>query len=105
MSDFTSAWGELFAAQTESIGSTTQATVGAVTANAVVSELDFDAIIAEGGIGESGGYELQMLVSAFGSRPVKNSAVTVYSDALFVLKVRTNNGIYYITAGDPASQD
>lgn len=101
MSGFTTAFDELVAVQNAEYGSARTALVGATTVPAVVSALDFDNVFMVGGIGENGGFDVQVKASALPSRPVKYSAVTVEGRKLSVLRVTDANGIYTITCGDP----
>lgn len=107
MSATTSAWTELYAAQTEAVGSALTATIGAVASSKPVipSESPFQDIIERGGVGNEGDITLQMLASDFSGPPVQNSAVTVLSRTLSVLDFSLNNGIYYIVAGDATSRE
>jgi len=107
MSATTDAWSELYAAQTDAVGSVLTATIGAVaSAKPVIpSESPFQDIIEAGGVGNEGELTLQMLASDFSGAPVQNSAATVLGRTLTVLDYKLNNGIYYITVGDANSRE
>ncbi len=62
----------LLDAQEEAFGERMKATVGAVTdKDALVEELTYDEIIAAGGVGESGGFRIQMRKSDFVLTPTQ----------------------------------
>lgn len=111
MSATTSAWVELYSAQTEAIGVAILATVTGYAASkpAIISDLTSDEIIVEGGEAEKGGFKLQMLASDFSSEPPKATVVTCNGAAaglnLTVLSTNLNNGIRYLTIGDFAATE
>ena len=109
MSATTSAWAELYSAQTEAIELAIKATIGAyaVSKRAILSELTSDEIIVEGGTAENGGFKLQMLDSDFSSAPPKGTVCAVNGSAaglaLEVISSTLNNGIRHLTVGDFAA--
>jgi hypothetical protein len=101
-----SAWRELYAVQTEVIGVAIVATVGAVASSkpAIISETSLDNQIISGGVGEGGGFELQMLESDLSAAPAEAVAVTCNGSAtgkaLVLISSKLNNGLWYLTVGD-----
>ncbi len=100
------AWEATYRANTAANGAQT-ATIGPVnTKRAIVSEMTADEILAVGGTAEAGGFNIQMLASDFDSPPEKFQDVEVFGPTLAVqpglkvVNVNTNNGVYYIQAGD-----
>ena len=110
MSALTDAWEALYAAQTEATGEAIIATVGTYAVNkpAVVSALDLNSIVVDGGVAEAGGFNIQMLASDFSGEPPKQTAISAGGSAdghpLEVYSVNVNNGIYYIVAVDYAAE-
>ncbi len=104
---FATVWPELYAAQTEAVGSALVATVGTVATSKPVipSESPFQDVIERGGVGNQGDLTLQMLASDFSGPPVQDSAVTVLGRTLSVLDWNANNGIYYLVCGDSTSRE
>lgn len=111
MSAFTDAWEELYAQQTAVTGEAITATITGYATNkpAIVSALDVNSVIVDGGVAEAGGFSLQMLASDFSGEPPKGTPVTAGGSAdghaLEVLSVNVNNGIFYITTADYAAQE
>lgn len=91
------------------LGEEIRATVGSVNGRAIITELDLDMEIVPGGEAEGGGYTIQMLMSDFGTAPVKGATVTANGVALGktleLISHRANNGIYYIVAGNFAAPE
>jgi hypothetical protein len=105
VSALTDAFSDLYEAQTEVCGEEIQATVGAVTADAVVGEARFDQILAAGGTAENGGRTLQMRKSDFITPPVKLAAVVIQDQTLSLLDFRESHGTYLMVCGDPVANE
>lgn len=94
---------QLLNAQEEAFGTRLTATVGAVAnKDAIVEEITYDEIIAAGGVGESGGFRIQMRVSDFATKPAQLADATTKGITLSVLTVEEIGGIYRLTIGDAA---
>lgn len=105
MSPIVEAWLQCYDAQTEFCVEEKTARVGNVTARAITTTLRTDEIIVAGGRAESGGFIAQMLASDFpDGTPPKFTVIEADGQALQVLGTNENNGILYLTAGDPASE-
>src|SRR5688572_11246257 len=108
MSAITDAWSALYACQTANVG-TQVVTIGA-TANipAIIQQVPLDVEIADGSLAYGGTFTIQGLASALSNvEPVEHTAVTFTpvgssrAVSLSVISVESNNGIFYVTAGDP----
>lgn len=105
MSNTTDAWKDLYDAQTDAVGQKLTATVGNVIGRAIFHQNALDQILAPGGLAEAGGFEFQMLAEDFAQTPDKFIPVLAQGVELQVVNVNVNNGILYITAGDPVSTE
>ncbi len=109
---FALAFADLIAVQTEVLGAAILATVGAFAVNkpALISEVDMDAEFVEGGIGQGGGFTLEMLITDFSSQPTKGTAISANGSAagksLVLVKDAEiiNGATYRLTAGDFTAQ-
>lgn len=109
MSATTDAWLATYAAQTYANGART-ATVGTVTARAITTQARLDEIVVAGGKAEAGGFVAQMLKSDLSSFPDSippkfTPFAALNQTGLFVLSADDNNGVIYITAGQPQAND
>lgn len=104
INQFESAFGALLNVQEAVLGVRKKATLGGVEYDAVIGELGFDEALAAGGITENGGFSVQIKASLLPARPADLSEITVEGRAMNVLRVTNANGIYLITAGDPATE-
>lgn len=104
MGEFTTAFTELLACQTETIGAL-RATIDGTNAAAFVQKLTYDDIVVAGGIAESGGFKLLMRSTDFPTKPRKNSLAVYAGISLYVLSIDDANGTYEITIGNPAAQE
>jgi hypothetical protein len=109
VSAFSSAWGELYSAQTDAVGAALTATVGtvAVSKRCIATESPFAKEFPPDGGGETWGADrtLQMLASDFTATPEENMSVTVSDDSrtFDLLDFNLNNGVYYLRLGQSAS--
>lgn len=112
MSALTDAFDELYTAQTEAIGTAQVVTIGA-TSNiaAIIEAVPRDQVYIDGGLGEKQPFRLMIKATALSStEPAKFTAVSftpvgsATAVALAVLNVESNNGIFYVLAGDPNTQ-
>jgi hypothetical protein len=112
MSEMTTAFSELYAAQTEAIGTAQTVTIGATSGiGAIIEAVPRDLVLIDGGVGEGQIFKIQILASALSNvEPAKYTAISftpvggsAFSGA--VLSVDTNNGIFIITAGDPNANE
>lgn len=90
--------------QERAVGERLTATVGAVTADALVPEIPNDLSPGAGGMFETQTVEIQMRKSDFGTPPSAGATVTARGKTLKLFSHKENNGIYLVTAGDPAAQ-
>jgi len=110
VSAYTTAFSELYAAQTAATGATTVCAIGAITGVAcVVSDVGTDLGFYGGGIGNSATMTLQTLLSAWSTLPAKNDSITVSglpgaSVTRSVLSITDRAGILYIAIGDNSIQ-
>lgn len=106
MSNFTSAFDEIYAVQTAELGVAILATVTGYGTNkpALLSGVDQHAMYAEGTTAEGGGYLLQIKASDLSSQPPKNTAVTCNGSAtgvsLQIVSLAIVNAIYEISVAD-----
>lgn len=107
MSAFTDAWAELYAAQTEAVGSALTCTVtGFATDKAAIIGSDpIDSVLVDGGLADEGQRRVQMLASEFSTDPPEDTAVTIGARSYVLLKFERNNGIAYLTVGDRAANE
>lgn len=106
MSAITAGFDALLDAQEAACGERLLATVGAVAnKDAIVEEITYDEIVAAGGIGESGGFRIQMRKSDFATKPAKESDATAKGITLQVLSVAEIHGIYQMEIGDLANEE
>lgn len=112
-SQLTSAWAELFSAQTETLADTAtsdagtrQATVGSVTGDCILGATALSDDLEVDGFSTGGDYAFTMLVSAFETAPQPQCRVTLPGiSAQLVLKdCDQNNGVFYCTAIDPSKR-
>lgn len=99
---------QAFDGQEEALGQRVTATIGEVTADALVSQIEADILPVPGGTADAGGYTLQMRVSDFETAPAKFEPVQITgrTDAnLKVVNVTETGGVYTITVGDPAAEN
>jgi hypothetical protein len=107
------AFRQLYTRQTYATGTAVVATIGNVATSkpAIITELDADEQIIDGGMGDEGGYTLEMLISDFSGTPAKGMAVTcngsAAGEALKIIRdPKVVNGTTYIlTAGDFSVED
>jgi hypothetical protein len=105
---FVVAFNQLIAVQTSVLGGAILATVGSVAANkpALLSEVDAHTEFIEGGMGETGGFTLEMLITDFSGVPTVGTAVTCNGSAtgktLHVIRDPkiVNGATYQIAVGD-----
>lgn len=108
MSDFTTAFDELYAAQNDAMGTTPVCAIGAITGvDCVISDNGTDAAFFGGGIANTSEMTLQTKLSDWSTLPVKNDAITVSGLATSnvsrsVISTTERNGILYIQIGDPS---
>lgn len=106
MSQFTSAFDDLYTVQTDALGVAIVATVTGFCTNkpAIISEDTSDNAYLEGTTGKKGGYTLQMKQSDFSAEPTKNTQVTCNGNAtgltLQLTSIDLANAIYILTVGD-----
>lgn len=105
MTNIEKAWNDLYAAQTDAIGEQLTASVNNEGCRAIISDITLDEILAAGGQAEAGGFTLQIPLSELGEEPAKFSPVVCRGKTLQALNVNSNNGIVYITAGDPVANE
>ena len=107
MNLFDRAFDELYACQTRTLGVAIKATVTGYAENkpALLSTVNDDDGAVMGGIGQAGGYTLQMKVSDFPKAPEHDTLVTVNGDAagerLVITSYERASGIYNLKVGDP----
>jgi hypothetical protein len=107
VSNFTTAFSELYAVQTAETGVTVVATVTgyATSKPAILTAADSIDAYGDGTTIEAGGFTLEMLISDFSARPPDKTPVTCNGSAtgftLHVLDVKTiNSATYLIRVGD-----
>lgn len=105
MSVITDCFDLLLDAQEEACGERLKATVGAVAdKDAIVEEITYDEVVAAGGVGESGGYRLQVRKSDFATKPAQGEDATAKGVTLQVLNCIEIHGIYQMEIGDIANE-
>lgn len=96
-----------YAAQSRTLGYDVVATIGTacVNAKAILGTVNDDDTIVEGGIGQRGGFLLQILASEFASTPAHDDSVTCNGAAanqkLVVTSFDLPGSVYRIQVGDP----
>lgn len=96
--------------QTRQLGVDIRATVTGFLSNAraVLSGLDANSMIVDGGMAETGGYEIQVKTSDVTGEPAKGTAATVNGAAqgktLEVISATNNGGVWLIQLGDFAAR-
>ena len=102
MSNFTDAWTELYAAQTEATGIAYTATVNLITGPCVLSTIALRSKLSLSSFTQDGAVPFQMLVSSFpnGEPPAQCAIELQGIPNLYLYDCDTNNGIYYMTAQD-----
>lgn len=103
MNEFTEAFAELLEVQAAVVGAKT-ATIAGQSVAVFLEEATFDTITVAGGIGENGGFQIMVEASLLTSQPAQFAPVIVAGRTLKNLSLASANGIYTITAGDPATQ-
>jgi hypothetical protein len=104
LTDNIAALEELFALASETVLGFPMPTLDGEERDAVVEELEYDSIVAAGGVGESGGYIALFKLADLGGRiPETGTDITVRDVSLWVLSVKRNIAFVQITAGDPVS--
>lgn len=112
MSEITEAWDELYAAQTSAIGTAQKVVIGAVTADAISQDVPLDVGFAEGSLAYGQPFDVQVKASALSNtEPPRNTAISftpvgsARAVVLSIISCRSNNGIFYLTIGDPNAGD
>ena len=102
MSNFTDAWTELYAAQTEATGIAYTATVNLITGPCILSTIALRSKLSLSSFTQDGAVPFQMLVSSFpnGEPPAQCAIELQGIPNLYLYDCDTNNGIYYMTAQD-----
>jgi hypothetical protein len=102
MSNFTDAWTELYAAQTEATGIAYTATVNLITGPCVLSTIALRSKLSLSSFTQDGAVPFQMLVSSFpnGEPPAQCAIELQGIPNLYLYDCDTNNGVYYMTAQD-----
>ena len=105
----TDAFDRLYTAQTGAIGAAQTVTIGATTnIPAIIEAVARDLVYIDGGTGEKQPFRLQIKASALSNtEPAKFTAVSftpvgsATAVSLKVLSVESNNGIFIVLVGDP----
>ena len=102
MSNFTDAWTELYAAQTEATGIAYTATVHLITGPCILSTIALRSKLSLSSFTQDGAVPFQMLVSSFpnGEPPAQCAIELQGIPNLYLYDCDTNNGVYYMTAQD-----
>ena len=102
MSNFTYAWTELYAAQTEATGIAYTATVNLITGPCILSTIALRSKLSLSSFTQDGAVPFQMLVSSFpnGEPPAQCAIELQGIPNLYLYDCDTNNGVYYMTAQD-----
>lgn len=102
MSNFTDAWTELYAAQTEATGIAYTATVNLITGPCILSTIALRSKLSLSSFTQDGAVPFQMLVSSFpnGEPPAQCAIELRGIPNLYLYDCDTNNGVYYMTAQD-----
>jgi hypothetical protein len=102
MSNFTDAWTELYAAQTEATGIAYTATVNLITGPCILSTIALRSKLSLSSFTQDGAVPFQMLVSSFpnGEPPAQCAIELQGIPNLYLYDCDTNNGVYYMTAQD-----
>ena len=102
MSNFTDAWTELYAAQTEATGIAYTATVNLITGPCILSTIALRSKLSLSSFTQDGAVPFQMLASSFpnGEPPAQCAIELLGIPNLYLYDCDTNNGVYYMTAQD-----
>ena len=102
MSNFTDAWTELYAAQTEATGIAYVATVNLITGPCILSTIALRSKLSLSSFTQDGAVPFQMLVSSFpnGEPPAQCAIELQGIPNLYLYDCDTNNGVYDMTAQD-----
>jgi hypothetical protein len=106
---YINAWNALYQAQISTLGQYILATVEGYGTDikAVISDVTLSEIFMEGPHGESGGWNLQVLLNQLSGDPPKGTRVSCNGEpeghALEVLEFKRNNGVGYLSVVDTSA--